>query len=483
MELLRIEYNNKWYYVEQDGKSIKYYRKDNKKKNYDLSIDEMKLIQFSIDSITPSNNLIKLMNYKHHGKIYEVSMDTKTGLHFFNPKPNFKDFIELNMLFNNQHEYLEDKVVNDTYPIPNDEETLIKRVTSYGKQVVLILITAALIRPIFDNAVHTGDLVMHNNYIRATVDTSTMDDYDFVWNIRRAIARNPNLSDKEKAEIISCFSEDFLLDNKKYIDYDYAIKTLSTIKITYNKGPYSKKTSRTGYYDDSRNEIIFYNANGFDDVDKTVFSHEVYHTIGQMTWSNCQSFLIETTNTIYNEEYTGKKERNSYQVLLKYTKALMEIIGPEPFKRYQFMASNEFIIKPLTMITGSENDAKRLLANLDNYKNISSKSCKTVEEQREKEENLANLNDIIIEQLATYYSAKYNRDYRDDLIMLYYLDVLEFDKELRDKFNLSDDYLVQTTKPIIYFRDNEKSMWVEYDKNGVIILNERNRFINKTKTI
>ena len=62
MKLLKIQCYDKWYHVEQNGKKISFYRVDDNHKNYNLTKDEMKLIQFSIDAITPSNNLIKLMD-------------------------------------------------------------------------------------------------------------------------------------------------------------------------------------------------------------------------------------------------------------------------------------------------------------------------------------------------------------------------------------------------------------------------------------
>ena len=74
--LIKFNYNNKWYYV--DDKYKCYYLK-NDKKVYDLNKDETLVYDIVIDSVTPSDNIIKLMDYNNH----PVYFDMKTRLCLF----------------------------------------------------------------------------------------------------------------------------------------------------------------------------------------------------------------------------------------------------------------------------------------------------------------------------------------------------------------------------------------------------------------
>ena len=485
MELLKIEYQNKWYHVEKDSNGIKIYRDDGNKKNYDLSHDEMKLIRFSIDSITPSGNFIKLMDYKHNGNTYEVSMDLKTGLHYFNPIPNYKDLIELNMLFNNQSDYLSEKkeiILNKKKIKVKTKEPFVDRFIEYEKRVVRILVIVTLLTEATLNAINTVDIFRYNNYVRQTRNTIALSDSEYLDIIYQAVLSNTNLCEKEKKEVFRYLTEDFLLDNKKYIDYNYATHRLAKFKITYEPDQCQEDPNLAGICKISEDEIVFYHAKNLEEVNASTFSHELYHLIGNKAIYN-NTYLLETINTIYAEEYSFKYQSNSYQSYINYVKALIEIVGPEPFRYYQFMSSDYLIIQALTKITGTEVDAKKLLTNLEDYKKIYDKACETPEENKEKRDNLTNLNEIIVKQIANYYYAKTNIDYHDDLVMLYYLDSAEFSKLIRIIYHIPDDEIIYLLKSIKYFNYDDSRLWLGYGDHVGIFIEKDNRYLNQSKSI
>jgi len=62
--IIKFEYNNKLYCVELQNKELRYYYIKNNIKNYNLTQEEKELVDYVVDSVTPSNNVIKLMTYK-----------------------------------------------------------------------------------------------------------------------------------------------------------------------------------------------------------------------------------------------------------------------------------------------------------------------------------------------------------------------------------------------------------------------------------
>lgn len=480
MIVLKIKYKNNWYYVEQNNKKFDYYRIDGNNKDYNLNIDEVKMIKTAIDSITPSNIRIKLMDYIYKGQKYEVSYDPKTELRFFNPLPKLEILFELNMLFNNQSEYLyDDKITNEKKPknFIHDTRTFFKRLADYKAEIITILVAGTLL---FQSTFGLYELITkekYNNYIKSLNQTIAMDDHDYLNSFFDAIYINPYLSNQEKKYLFNYYSGDLLLDNKNYIDFDTIINRLSTLKINY-----SKEASPKGFsaiYNSTHNTIVFYNINNLNEVKKQVFSHEAYHVLSHNTLFY-NSFLVETLNTQLNEEYAGEEEANIYKYYIHYTSALAEIIGPTPLKKYINYTEKKPIIDALVDVYGTESDANRLLANLENYKReYDNYVIKQLLSSDEAKMNLSNLNNQLVEQFATYYQAKYNRDYQDDLIMLFYLDEPKFNEILKEKFEISENTEITQIKNVSYLKNKDSELWFTHSGNNLIIIDENNRYLNE----
>ncbi len=390
----------------------------------------------------------------------------------------------------------------------------IKKISRYKNIPIIISLSLSL----FFESITLGIVINHlsqkkRNHLETLkrIELSINSTNEDVYNsINNALRINSYLNDKER-NIISSYSWVFL-NNKNNIDLEYFIKCLSTLKIVYdiNEKCENGTVSVNGSYNTEKNTITFYHSNNIDDVELSTFTHEMFHVMQKICKTDYNSFLIETVNTIFNEEYTGTHENSSYTSYYNFTKMLIEIIGKEPFRKYECYTDITPIINELVNIDGSEREAYNLLCNLDCYKNL-------IEQIKYdgsyfdniKITNLEKLNKDIINQISNYYEKKYNRIIENDLIMLYYYDYSKFCSKLCERLNDSNSNVTLVNNNIDYFIDNyctnlivsiesyAKVKCINIDKDGVsnikdedslkytysYIIDESNRYLNENELI
>lgn len=501
--IIKFKYNNKWYYVSKDNDRILYYVLKDNNKIFDLSEEDEELFNFVINYITPSNKRIFLFNYLHNGINYNIFLDPKTKLKMFNPQPSEDSLIFLNNVFNNQSEVLYLEIYNES------ENTFIKRLAKYKNIQIAILLSASLSLEFIAVDLHITKKILDAERIEAKAIVEMKVDYtdEQVKNIiLESLSNNSFLDENERNIIISNIY--VFIDNKDYIDFEYIKKRLSTLKIKYiSEALVEGNYSISGQYDSSENLITFYNANKLEDVTNSTITHELYHVLTKHNYNDYNSFLIETINTIFNEEYSNCKEQSTYTSYYNYTKMLMEVIGSEPFKKYHSYSDTSFIIDELIKLYDNEDEAYKLIHNLENYKCIV-KSVNALN-MEEKLEELNKLNNIIIEEIGLYYEAKYNRKMNEDLIMLSYYDENSFINKIRQTYNIDDDYLiiysnykryfyntenneieikfVKKESPVVVIHDEEGRTFYKpqntnsYSEN-IIVINDENRYISNGLT-
>lgn len=480
--LLRFDYNNRMYYVVNNSNHIRCYYLDNNTKHYDLDKEEKELIISIVYDIFSFRSPLKVMDYSINNHTYEVYMDKETSLYSFKPFPNQEDLIKLNMLFNNMEDYLALTEENE-----KPKETFFKRIIKVGSKYVVIFVAAGLLVgetiSVATNFIKNSGPLYYDSAIIAMSTSSTLSDQEIIETIKSSVMSNRYLTEEEKEKILSNLT--LFVDNKDNMDLDYVKNNLKTIKINYSPGP-CKETGVMGCYNFKTNEITFYEADGFDDVEDFVFSHEVFHSLQKINYTSINSFLIETTNTIFNNEYSNTHEDSVYDDYLGYTKALMEIIDPSILKIYHNFPSNKFIVDALCTIIEDEDEAYRLLSNLNTYKNIHQEICNNPEDE-ELKTNLKDLAQTIKESLNKYYHAKYGFDLDNDLLMLYYIDKDAFHKEIKKDLEVTD---------MIMSVDEEKTYFNSYNTNNTlltihlltnmgktdddIVITEDNRYLNNT---
>ena len=350
------------------------------------------------------------------------------------------------------------------------------------KNLNIGLATLAVIMFCIDSAVF-GSFI--NKTVKAEeVDADTLKsiEYSINYDVNEVVIRLNNALDKN--EYLTCDEKDLIrsnlwvfIDNKDYMDLNYIEKTLLTIKIKYNKKiKYKDKVITKAEYSDKRNEIIFYNSSNLYDVDYSIFTHELFHSMQKKKDFDKNIYLIETVNTIFNEEYAFGKDDNVYCKYYYFTKMLMEIIGEEPFRRYQCYASIDFITSELSNIYGTEDDARLLLELLDKYQEL---YVKTINGNERAVSKALKLKEEIINRIGLYYEAKYGFSMENDLIMLYYYDKNEFYKKLNSRFsNNKDGIILYEYNDIDYFHGSDSHTLIINERGPI---NLKKIYIGKTE--
>ena len=310
--------------------------------------------------------------------------------------------------------------------------------------------------------------------------TNQLSDTEFIKIIKDSINKNSNLTYLEKHFILSDLT--IFLDNKQYMDIEYLKNTFSNMKINYTL---EDNGHIEATYNQLENEITFYEASNIYDVEMHTFTHEFLHATQKSGSFDDNSFLIETTNTIFNDEYLYD-ESNLYTHYYNLTKALMELVGSEPLKQFHNYTSERPIIDALCEIIDNENYAKKLLTNLNDYKKIYD-NMYFIENKNSLEyeiqfNDLNNLKADIFEQFKIYYYQKYGIDMEDDLIMLYYLDANAFRSKIYELYDLKADPIYYINN-ITYFNKNKTN-----EKKGIVIKryitdNIKTEIIDKNGTI
>lgn len=430
LPLIKFNYNNTTYCVESDDKKLKYYSLKKDKKNYHLSKEEREIIDYVVNEVTPSKNIIKLMDFTFNNRQYKMYLDKKTGLRLFKPTPNNKDLIALNKIFNNMSETLAYNI-GEHLPVP-DNTPYYKRIIKIGGKIVVAwvlgismtvtILTSSIMPPQVSYTAKERFFGIEYNE-QEIAYTNTITDEEYLLRITNAINNNNNLNEKEKEAMLS--NPKVFLDNKDKTNIRYIERTQSDLKIVYCK---ESKGNTQGEYNPTTNCIYFYNATCFEEVNKNDFFHEFSHTLTQYT-NDCNHFLIETTNTIFTSEYYTY-DKNDYRKFINYTYALMEIIGSEPLKQYHNYTKLEYITDPLYQIIPDHDKAEKLLALLENYKEIYEGTTHKTIDIDEGNQELNKLDETIKEELKEYYQKKYGHGIETDLFMLYYLDCDTFNQEI-----------------------------------------------------
>lgn len=302
------------------------------------------------------------------------------------------------------------------------------------------------------------------------------DSFKVLDRFNTALDNNNNLTYEEK-ELIKMNLWVFI-DNKDYMDLNYMEKVLSTLKIKYkNKTKVQNNIITKAEYSSFYNEIIFYNSNNIYDVDYSIFTHELYHTMQKKKTFEHNRYLIETVNTIFNEEYGLSDDEKLYSEYYYFTKMLIEIIGEEPFRKYQCYSREDYIIEELVKLYGNRKDACNLLEELDEYQYLYEKSIFGNKRAINKMNKLEN---EIIDMIDLYYTSKHGFSMENDLIMLYYYDRNEFFKHIKSRFsNNNEGIVLYEIENIDYFHGDESHNLIIYEYGPI---NLKKIFIGKNNS-
>lgn len=480
--LLKFEYNNCQYFIIRINDLLGCYYLKNDIRHYDLSSDEKKLIITILTKIFTFNQPLKVMDYKLNGSIYEIFIDKETNLYSFSPTPKGNDLIKLNLLFNNMEDYLAFDSNNN-----NKNKPFFKRIIKVGTQYIVTFVAASILVgetvTITSHFIQNSEPLYSESAIIAMAKASKLSDQEIINSIKQAVMNNHFLTDQEESKILSNLS--LFVDNKDNMDLDFIISALGKIRIKYKSSP-SKDEGVMGCYNYRTNEIIFYEADDLDSVEDFVFTHEMLHAMQKVSSSSHNTFLIETTNTIFNNEYCNTTEESVYNNYLGYTKALMEIIDPNILKTYHNFPSDKIVIDALCCVVDDEDEARQLLSYLNSFKKVFKEGILNPEDEDLKN-NLIALEMKIKESLSMYYQAKYGTSIDNDLLMLYYTDRNAFHDALKIYLEATD-LIMSVDEDKYYFNsthENKRILTVHTLTNlgktkGEILITEDTRYINNS---
>lgn len=495
LPLIKFEYNSRLYCVELHNKKTRYYCVKNNIKNYNLTQEEKELVDYAVDSVTPSDDTIKLMDYKFKGNTYEIYLDKKTNMRLFKPTPSYNDAAILNGIFNNVEE--------SVYAIDKDSNNpLAKEIMSYFKRSVrgigivfvstLFAINIAAFIGLKDKSPQERKYLYNelldaafNTVYKDIAHTATLSDEEIESRITAAIARNKNLSGREKEDFLSYM--DVLLDNKEYMSISHIESMLEGIYFEYIP---EANGDIAGEYSPQKNCIKFYGVTGHKEVNEEHRSHEILHAFTLGYFSEKNTALIESLNAGYNKEYRGYEENYYYTIYLNYTHALIEIIGSEPVKKYRNYERLDYIIEPLNEIINDEDKAKRLLGLFEDLKRITEQIIiynKLGIDYDEELENLNNIRSQIWQELGDYYKAKYGFDMKKDIFILYDLDKHGFKQAIIDfvaskGIEVDDTCKIESAECFSYFNERitcPNNIDIKIYRKGIPIYRDLISGINK----
>lgn len=425
-KLLKFKFKDLEYGLCYDGKQSRYYVLENGIMKYNLTEEQKGIVDSVIDQVIPTGSNIRLPDLKFNGNNYQVYYNKKTGLKLFEPRNNIEDLYKLYYIFNNFEGIYQENFKYGDKLEERYEKLYFKRAVKVGLAIVMVDISLAM-------SLYTS---IPNYVVSSTIDkidneiTSIMPDEMIFDRVKAAVVCNPNLSDEEKQLIL--LKPEVFINNKEYLHFNYLEDTLANLNIEYIADSSDMTNNERiiyGAYRPSENTIYFYDVKSCDDVRKSSFYHEFSHVLTKVD-VNFNSFLIETSNAIFNSEnYYGDE---SYSSFVPYAKALMEITGAEPLKKYHGFSDIKIITDSLCEIIDDEDKALAFLTNLDTYKTISSNYVENMD-------NIFNLQKEIYQQFGEYYYAKYGKNMEDDLIMLYYLDGSKFRDFIKDNYYMPEE--------------------------------------------
>lgn len=314
METIKIFDKNKIIIIKLDEKKI---QGNIFEKNKILPLSNDIIKYFSFFQLSSNHTILK------KEKKYQVILDNKTNFkHFF--INNEEDFITF-FMNNGFSPICYNKKNIDISTIKNfiiEKKNIIIQTSLKG--IALILTIGMLTTPIKATA-------LENNYSTININT-----------IKKMIFSSPFLTQDEKNYL---FNQDFFEDFIEYFNYSsYFIKlnqerfkNIRIISYDYHNQHYN---TSGGYYNPSSSNTI--NIKNYDNLNennsKDVLSHEFIHL--------CQNdfhpyrLIDEAMAEILSYEYFDDTYNNSYQNEIYLVRKLMEIIGPKPLLKYNFL--NDF---------------------------------------------------------------------------------------------------------------------------------------------
>lgn len=430
--ILKFNFNEKEYCIFEKNNTFQYGYIENNEIKTNLSSIDKDIINLVLYKIKPSNKRIFYNKIILNNTIYYIYIDPKTRLKSFEPKDNIKDLTILNNHYNNLS--LNDYTTGNHRKKPNK---FVKIMTSIGNSFITVMLLSSIAITTYLDIIY--DKVYDMDYyqllesqitysISKNISTNPSNE-EIKTLIEDALSRNKHLNEKEKNIILEHL--EIFYDNKENIDFENVYINLVNMEIKYlNENVLEENPNIKATWDHSTMKMTIGNANSIDDIDIYIFTHEFCHAITK--YNNMAKSITEALNSEVNSYYFA--EDTSYYNVKRYMKALERIIGKEPLKKYYCIADINIIIDELTKIIDDKDKAICFLETLEDYYRLCYKNYIS-DHNNEKLKDQTSL--TIKNYIKEYYTAKYNKDMSQDLLMSYYINNLSLEEKIRCALNLN----------------------------------------------
>ena len=514
--MIKFVYNDIEYIIyEEDGKFIPCKNEMNNI-SFKLGKEELDIVNSVFNKIKTTDNKIRLSDVEYGVKKYQ---------HFYDKTNNWNLFLNIDgtditkeelRYFNNLYNYQDDIMYIGS---SENDTNYIKRLVKIGKTTVAALVlSTSLISPLSNLTTVYGKEINSEVVEVIEEDYDELSLYQKIENLKKAINNNKKLKKDEKEFILDKF--DIIYDNIDVIDYELVKERFENLDIIYKKG-ICKSGNIAGEFDGSK--ITLYSTTSIKDADRTTLIHELFHVVQS---HKLVTGIVEPLNDIFVNEYEGIKVKDDFR---SYSGAynngkpiiylLMELIGSEPFRIYNFTGDISKIKEGLMNIIDDEAMFYDFLEYFKIYVNsvfdynscnsneafklynIVNKYCKaktgesmygnkefllsTVQNYKEKlSPIIAENGSLLIEQSKMYFNSKYKESHNESKAFYYENHI---SKCLVAKYDVNNNlyysecyYFVPVKRDVMDNLTKEKRKEI---KNELKYITELNDCISSLKTI
>ena len=363
--IIKFIYSDIEYIIYKENDKYIPCKKVNDNISFDLTNEELSIVNNVFNKVKTTDNQIKLSNIKFDNKEYQ---------HFYDKTNEWNIFLNIDgtnikeeelSLLNNLYNYQDDKMYM-AYNMENQK--FIKRLVNLGKTTIATLVlSTSLISPLSNLTTVQGKEIK-TEAVEVQEEKEELSAYQKIENLKNSINNNENLSKEEKKFILDAYN-DILYDKIDLIDYDLVNKRFEDLYIEYENEE-CKDGNLAGYYMPSTNFIHMYSSTGIEDTNKITLQHELFHVLQEK--GHIHSGLFEPINDILVEEYHGVNEYEyyreyswGYDEIKPYIYELCELCGSDVLDEYNFKDNISLLKSKLMNLINDEEKYYELITNLD----------------------------------------------------------------------------------------------------------------------
>lgn len=378
-EIVRFEYNNKWYFIGlADNDKYDFLIKEDDKVISNVSMEDKQILTKIIDGlIVNPEKSIDLGIRKVDNALFNVFFDERTGLYYWYKvvdgklvEANEEENSRLNFKYNHISSILQVQKSKDKNS-SNEKRARLK-----VGNVIVYLTAAFCLGYIAQNHINKFGFSGERDKLQ-TRRAIASENYN-PNQVITAIEKNPYLNDEEENLLKNL---QFVFDeNHQYMNYDLLLDKLETLQIEYTFDSKKLDEGIAGEYHRFSNVISMYDAENYEGTSKSCLVHELMHVI--QTYEFKTSFFMELSNEnatreavrrLYDAGLLQVDERyiDAYGRVSRYGEGydeympiyywVAECLTQEQLKDFQFYPDDQILVDALVKLDNPYNKPEKML--------------------------------------------------------------------------------------------------------------------------